>query len=300
MDDFKVYHHTYSISQFTPQIYKIVKFKRRFCSFRSSSDERKKYEHKLDHSLSRTRSTVLEIALCNKWDWFCTLTVDPHKFDRSDLSAFYSTFSQWLRDRRRDKGLDIKYLFIPELHDDGKSWHLHGLVSGDFPSLVSFRSVDFPVPRYLIDHEFYYWPEYSSKFGFASFAKVRSPVRSAFYISKYMTKDHDRLVSSLGSKTFYVSRGLNRSVQQAAIYGDSAFLDQFLSADYDFCKVGMTKVSDNLDWSFGLDLSDDNYIGSFEPLFPDISPELPLDQALQLINETYEQLDFFPASGVGL
>ena len=86
-----------------------------------------------------------------------------------------------------------------------------------------------------------------------------------------MSKDNARLVSSLGSKMYYSSQGLNTAVKQAEIYGPSSFYDSFLEKDYDFCQVGMTRLSDRLDWTFGLDLAEISQ-DLFEPVFEEIRP----------------------------
>ena len=295
-DDLRILKPTYSIRRYTDQIYKVTKFKSQYVGVPLTDS--KHYDEKLDNSLSRSRASVLELALCNPWKWFVTLTIDPKNFPRNNLSFFYKSFTQWLRDRRK-KGFSCAYLLVPELHEDKENWHLHGFLNGDFSDLIPFSKVDFRVKRSLIDGGFYNWPSYQSKFGFCSFGLIRSPVRSAFYISKYITKDHDRLVSSLGANVYYCSRGLNRSIKQSEIYGSSSFLDGFLTSDYDFCKVGMTKVSDNLNWSFALDMDDGAVpFESWEPLFdlPDMS--LGLSDGLSSINQEYEQFDFFSISGV--
>ena len=260
---------TYSIYHYTDQIYKIVKFK---CTeISTEKPDRSQYKHtgkKLDPSFSRARKVVLEKGLCNPWDYFASLTIDPKKYDRFNLKTFYKDFSQFLRDYRK-KGYLVRYLLVPELHKDG-AWHLHGFFHG-LPELVSFYSMrqsGSKVPDYLVAHDFLNWPEYQSKFGFCSFGRINSPVRSAFYISKYITKDTNNLVSGVGSKLYYCSQGLNRATLHEEIYGPSSYLDDFLQQEYEFCSVGMTKVSNNLNWSFAMDLDGStSYLEQFTPLW---------------------------------
>ena len=71
-----------------------------------------------------------ELAYCNPWNWFFTGTLDPNKFSRDDLERFHSALTQWLRDYNKKHSLSIKYLLIPEKHQDGSSWHMHGFLMG--------------------------------------------------------------------------------------------------------------------------------------------------------------------------
>ena len=82
---------------------------------------------KLEENIIRTRSRIEELAYCNSWDWFFTGTLDPNKYDRSDLEKFHKDLTQWLRDYNKKFKLHIKFLLIPELQSDGVSWHVHGL-----------------------------------------------------------------------------------------------------------------------------------------------------------------------------
>lgn len=252
---------TYNIYQLG-DIYKIVKFKNTLVSVSSSLSHLSKqefnhYDDKLAASLSRSRKLILEKALCNPWDWFCTFTLDPKKYDREDLPKFQKDFSQFIRDERK-RGHDLAYILVPELHADLKTWHIHGLLRGD-PGLVSFkdwRKSGHKVTTRLVKDDFYTWPRYHAKFGFCSLGRIRSHVRSAFYVSKYLSKDNARLVSNLGSNIFYCSQGLNTGVKHGEVYGHEPKLDRFLEKDYEFCQVGMTWLSDHTPWHFGLEFMD--------------------------------------------
>ena len=287
-DSNKIVNPTYSIYQYTSQIYKIIRFKSAYKSLVLSKGENKHYDKKLDCSLSRSRSLLLAKALCNKWDWFCTFTIDQTKYDRYSLNTWYKDFSQFIRDERK-RGYSIRYLFVPEMHKDG-AWHLHGFMSGDMElqSFLEYRKAGNKVKQSLIDHGFYNWPSYQKKFGFCSFGPIRSPVRSAFYISKYITKDNSRLVTDLGAKMFYSSVGLNVAAKAGDIYGDSSYLNEYLTQDYEFCKIGMTKVSDNLDWTFSGDLFDIPF-ESFSLLFDQSATKNFISDMTRL---QYDQLNF--------
>ena len=248
----------YNIYRYTDQIYKIIRFRTTAVPTRLYDRSKfQKYDCKIPAALSRARRVVLELALCNSWDWFCTFTISKSKYDRSDLMTWRKSFTQWIRDQRK-KGLDISYLLVPEQHKDG-SWHMHGFFCGVSDFLVSFadeRKRGLKVPDKLVKGNFYDWPDYREKFGFCSFGAIRDPVAAGFYVVKYLTKDLHASAVPLGLSLYYCSQGLNRADFHGDIYGSCAYLNQFLTNKYDFCETGMTKVKDNVGWDFALEHMD--------------------------------------------
>lgn len=156
-------------------------------------------QFKRDNNLSRTRGAVYELAACNPWQYFATLTLDAARRDRFDLSAFRRDFAQWLRNYNRLHGAAVKYLLIPEQHKDG-AWHMHGLLSG----LEDGR---------LVRNRFGYldWLDYAKRFGFISLSEIRSQERVSSYITKYITKDMSARLHELGAHLYYASKGLKRA-----------------------------------------------------------------------------------------
>ena len=155
-------------------------------------------DEKLAGNLARARSKVIEYGLCNPWQHFVTLTIDPKKYDRFDLRTYYRDFSQFLRDYRK-KGADIRYLFIPERHKDG-SWHMHGLLMG------------LPDDHLTINTNGYYdWKPYSDRFGFMSIDIIKDSDAVAHYIAKYVSKDLANGVTEFNAKSYYCSRGLKKA-----------------------------------------------------------------------------------------
>lgn len=247
----------HTIYRYTDQIYKIVQFYdvRPLPGPKAPAQH---HEEKLEQSLSRARRVVLEKALCNPWDWFCTFTIAPDKADRNDLEGFWKRFSQFLRDQRK-KFPGLAYLLVPEKHRDG-AWHCHGLLVGLPDSeLLSFDQMDkdgfrLPsgkrLPRSLRDSEYMNWSAYSRKFGFCSLGRIKCPEAAAFYVCKYIQKDTARLVSSVGLHTYYVSQNLNAAVKHLDFYGWDPEIEKFLTHSWDFCRTGMTHLRDKLDSSF--------------------------------------------------
>ena len=208
----------YSIHQFRDDMFKIVAFKGRRdpdAIFLRDRETEQHYDVKLDSNFSRARSMVLQYALCNPWDYFFTGTLDQLKFDRYDLDAYASRLMQFIRDKRKKYNASFQVLLVPERHKDG-AWHIHGLVNGlPDAALTSFEP---PAPRHLIENGFLNWPDYMNKFGFCSLAPIRDPVATAFYITKYISKDISQRSSDLGKHLYFHSRPLRKSEKASDVY----------------------------------------------------------------------------------
>lgn len=249
----------HSVYRFTDQIYKVIQWNRAVAHFGPGpAEQQNHYDQKLDSSVSRTRRMILEKALCNSWDWFCTFTISEDKFNRSDLITWRDSFTQWMRDQRK-KGFPIQYLVVPEQHGDG-SWHAHGFLSGLPESeLISFQQMDKNgyrtpqgrrLPKKLRYSSYMNWPAYMNKFGFCSLGKIKNPVAAGFYITKYITKDNDRMVKEVGLHGYYSSKGLNVAQKHVDFFGRDPDIDRLLVNKYEFCSTGMTHIRDNCDWTF--------------------------------------------------
>lgn len=170
---------------------------------------------KLESSISRTRTAIFELALCNEWEWFVTLTLNQKYHDRKDLNSYKKKLSVWLKNYNRTHNTDIKYLLIPENHQDG-SWHMHGLIMG-LPEkhLHEFTEEEKLPIKILIEikrgNKVYNWEAYSKKFGFMTITKIRHLEGVSKYITKYITKDLAKTRIELNDHLYYCSQGLKRS-----------------------------------------------------------------------------------------
>ena len=57
-----------------------------------------------DRSRRRARAKVRDLALSNCFAWFVTLTLDPAKVNRYDLSSFQRVLTRWLDNAVRRRG----------------------------------------------------------------------------------------------------------------------------------------------------------------------------------------------------
>lgn len=201
----------YTIHRYSDGLFKVVAFKGNrdpdFVYLRDR-EEQAQNEIKLDSNFSRARSMVLQYALCNPWEYFFTGTLDKTKMDRYDLDTYASRLMQFIRDKRKKYEAKFQVLLIPEHHDDG-AWHMHGLVNGLPEEVLSPFAP--PAPKRLIEGGFLNWPDYMDKFGFCSLAPIRDPVATAYYVSKYVSKDLSRRSGDLGKHLYFHSRPLKKA-----------------------------------------------------------------------------------------
>lgn len=185
-------------------------------------------DFKLDEAISRARSKIFELAICNPWDYFFTGTLDKDKYDRADLAKFHKDFTKWLQNQGRKYGCKIDFLLIPELHSDMQSWHIHGLLRGvpvdDLKQFVIGDTMGKGIAEKVIKGDILYnWISYQKKFGFCDLAPIKNPVAVSKYITKYITKNLTRSVSDVGAHMYYRSRGLNSATLIAKGYYNSDF-----------------------------------------------------------------------------
>lgn len=134
---------------------------------------------------TRAKQTVYDLARSNKdfWDWFVTLTFDPALVRRDSYRHCYDCVRCLCDNLTRT---DCVYLFVPEHHKDGKSFHFHGLVGG--PMTLEYAGKYGPRGREVDTWHVPYFP------GFTCVQRVQDKDRVCTYITKYITKDLVHLV----------------------------------------------------------------------------------------------------------
>lgn len=170
-------------------------------------------ENKINESILRSKSKIFELAFCNPWDWFFTGSINPNKQDRTDLELFHKQLTQWLRDYNKKYKLNIKFLFVPEKHKDGKSWHIHGFIYGlPIEHLTQFQVGDKMgkglADKVLNGYLVYNWKAYFNRFGFCDLEPIRNHEAVSKYVTKYINKELANSVTELNAHTYYHSRGL--------------------------------------------------------------------------------------------
>lgn len=206
------------------------------------------YDEKLAESIARTKSKIFELAFCNPWDWFFTATLSPNKGDRTDLEVFHKQLTQWIRNYNRLHLTSIKFLLIPELHQDGKSWHMHGFLFG-IPSehLKQFQIGDVMgkglAEKVKNGDAVYNWSAYADKFGFCDLEPIRNAEAVSKYITKYINKNLATSVTKLNAHQYYHSRGL--AVAKVIKRGTMS-ANIVPTYENEFCSVAWLDYSDEL------------------------------------------------------
>lgn len=160
--------------------------------FRKKTDKEEVKEEVNRISLSRTRRNIRELALCNDFEYFCTLTVNSVKCDRYSLDEVQDNLRKCLRNIRNHSD-NFKYLIITEKHLDG-AFHFHGLMSG--VSDLYFNKYGYMSCSKL------------DVLGFNSFSEIQSLEKVSNYILKYITKD---CVKNSKNQVYISSRGLKKA-----------------------------------------------------------------------------------------
>lgn len=188
-------------------------------------------------SLSRTRRNIRELALCNNFEYFCTITVSSAKCDRYSLDEVQDNLRKCLRNIRNSSN-NFKYLIITEKHKDA-AFHFHGLMSG---------LSDLYVNKYG-----YMSCSKLDVLGFNSFSKIESLERVSNYILKYITKD---CVKNSKNQVYISSRGLKKS-ERTELNPNINNIDY--SYTNDFCSILDFTVNNDTNKDFLLNIIKNMY-----------------------------------------
>lgn len=171
-------------------------------------------------SLSRTKRNIREIALCNEFTHFATITINSEFCDRFSLQKCQDLLKYKIKEKIRRKNKDFAYIFITEKHKDG-AFHFHGLVKG----------LDFYTNKngYLSNKVF-------DEIGFNSFSSIREFEKTCNYITKYITKD---CVKNENNQIYISSRGLKKATKYEI---ENINIDWAYENDY--CKIRDFNVND--------------------------------------------------------
>lgn len=198
-----------------------------------------------ERSKRRAKVKINDIILCNDFDVFCTLTLNPEQIDNRDYKAIIKKLNTYLDNRVRRNGL--KYVGVPELHKKG-GIHFHFLCNSSALNLVDSGTVSCkghkkPIKvatadRYGIPDDerqtVYNIPDW--KLGFTTAIHTYGyKEQLANYVGKYISKGTDKV----GGRWYYSGGDLQRPVYK---YSRVSF-DDFNNYDYDFnCGGGDFKV----------------------------------------------------------
>ncbi len=210
--------------QYNDNLFKLVKIKAcrssGFEEIKKSLTNSNSYGNNEDElhnsSLSRTRRRIFEIAMCNKFDYFVTLTINNNHI-RNDLERVQYDLRKLLKAYKR-KTPDFIYLIITELHKDNENYHFHGLFGG-----INEKDI-------YINKNGFLSCSFFDTLGFNSFSKIRNYERCCSYITKYITKE---CVKNSHNQIYIVSRGMKKPTRFVV----QNFNNLTFSYKNDYCEI---------------------------------------------------------------
>lgn len=174
-------------------------------------------------ALIRAKKKVFEIASANEWHYMVTFTLNKEKIDRYNPTEVQKRFSNWLSNMVQRK--QLKALIIPEYHPTDKAIHFHGLINDSltftFSDTYKVSGIKKPMkirkltnlgkkPEDIDVKPVYNVDEY--KLGFSTAIPLdeqltdtdteKNVTRVSHYITKYCTKDLDKIFGS-----YYIAVG---------------------------------------------------------------------------------------------
>lgn len=205
-------------------------------------------ENPIDRSKRRAKKKIQDYILCNDFDLFCTLTLNPDEIDTKDYKVVVKKLNVYLDNRVRRNSL--KYVGVPELHKKG-GLHFHFLCNSEAMRLVDSGTVSCvgkkrPIKiatadKYKIPLEdrqtVYNIADWS--LGFTTAIKTYGDVMAvANYVGKYITKGE-----KVGGRWYYSGGDLKTPIYK---YSRVNYCDVD-DYTYDFvCDGGEFKIKDYL------------------------------------------------------
>lgn len=166
-------------------------------------------------SANRSLNMVYKYARANIWEWFFTMTFNPQRVDRYDYDKVKTVFKNWIDHTLRKRCPNVKYLFVPELHEDG-AYHFHGLVS----NCEELRFTD-SGKKDKNGKTIYNVSSFQS--GFTTATRIEDTARASSYLSKYITKDLSEHIP--GMKRYWASRNLDLPMEYIMRIPDGKITD---------------------------------------------------------------------------
>lgn len=172
-------------------------------------------EKNIERCIRRAKDRIFDIAFCNDWKYFVTLTIDDKKIDAFNVKEVMKKLNKFLDNMHQRYGLS--YIIIPEYHESGRV-HCHGLINDALKVEDSgTRGVKgYTAPLKLstikakglmrdITHIVYNLPQWT--YGFSTAVPVYGDGGAlATYVTKYMTK----ATTKIFGKYYWSSRDLVR------------------------------------------------------------------------------------------
>lgn len=155
------------------------------------------HEKNIERCIRRAKERIFDIAFCNEWKYFITLTIDDKKIDAFNIKEVMKKLSKFLNNMQQRYGLS--YIIIPEFHESGRV-HMHGLINdalkvvdsgtrrvNGYTKPLSLSTIKSKGLAKDITHIIYNLPQWT--YGFSTAVPVYGDGGAlATYVTKYMTK----------------------------------------------------------------------------------------------------------------
>lgn len=168
----------------------------------------------------RAKQEIYKLARANRFEWFATFTFSPEKVKRDDYMDCYKKLKNQIDNHLRRKNPEFEYVLVPELHEDGKSYHFHGLIRG-----IDEKQLEIAINSKTgkpLKHKYqgkwkqvYNWKEY--RIGFSTVIRLTDGTSSRaanYMVTQYMTEAIALLTK--GKNKYLFSRGLKKPEEQTA------------------------------------------------------------------------------------
>lgn len=183
-------------------------------------------KHSDINSRNRTINSIYSIARANDWDYFITLTFNEEIVNRKNYDDVMYNTSLYLK-RMKKHNSDFKYLIVPELHKDGKSWHIHGLISGLDESYFSDSGYR--------DRDNIIYNIRSYGLGFTTATKIIDNDKVVNYICKYISKELCAITKN--KHRFICSQNVHRPIEKKVYIPQQENLLKYISGHIKYAKT---------------------------------------------------------------
>ena len=208
-----------TLQEYNDHTYKLTVFKYPYDTMpelRKPSVRGEVNTEKLRNNLSRTKSTIFELAMCNPWEYFVTLTIDGSKHDRSDLASYEKALRNMIKNYNARHNAKIRFLLIPEFHSDKINYHMHGLMMGIPQECLEEFTADMFLPESIlkkveVGKNVNRWKQYADRFGHCIVEAIQNADAVSKYMTKYITEELGNTITELNAHAYYCSRGLARA-----------------------------------------------------------------------------------------
>lgn len=158
----------------------------------------------------------VEYGMNNDWQYFVTITLDDKKIDSNNHKyVIKKLLKEFARIRERYDS-DFRYLVVPELSPKNNRLHFHGLVKfgKSKEQLKQDGEIKYLGVNKRFKNRFYRYERFFRKFGASRLDEiVKDSPAIVYYIADYLgkRKSDNRKIDKIGSRYYYVSKGLNKA-----------------------------------------------------------------------------------------